>query len=118
MKNIKTNIDPDSIIKIKKEGVAAALDPTVFKDGDSYCCIFGSDPQSGVFGCGDTPEEALIDWDKNLRTHLSCAGDHDEVVEYVKAIINSIPKVVPPHVQAFYDQFRPVDRNKTRKKNK
>ncbi len=112
------NIDPDSIIDIKKEGVAAALDPTVFKDGNSYCCLLGSDPQSGVFGCGATPEEAIKDWEKNLRTHLTSAGDQDEVVKFVKAIIKSIPKVVPPHVQAFYDQFRPVDRNKIRKTNK
>lgn len=105
-------INPKSIIAIELHGVAKALQPIVFKDGNSYCCFLGTDPQIGVFGCGDTPQDAVGEWDKNLKEHLSKSDEKDEVVIYVKAVLASIPKVIPPHVQEFYDQFRPVDKTK------
>jgi hypothetical protein len=45
------------------------LRPTVYRDGNSFCCLLGADPQSGIFGCGDTPEDAMDDWD-NAYQHL------------------------------------------------
>lgn len=38
--------------------------PTVFRDGDSYCCILGIDKETGVFSCGNSIEEALQEWDR------------------------------------------------------
>ena len=38
--------------------------PKLFKEGVKYCALLGEDPQAGIFGCGDTPLDALLDWDK------------------------------------------------------
>jgi hypothetical protein len=115
MKQMKIN--SDSIIDIEFDGVAKLLNPIVFKEGNSYCCILGADPQIGVFGCGDTPQDAVNDWDNNLKEHLSKSDSDDEVVAYVKETLAAIPKVIPPHVQEFYDQFRPVDKSRIKRNN-
>ncbi|PWV56760.1 hypothetical protein [Chitinophaga sp. S165] len=38
--------------------------PTVFRDGDNYCVILGTDKETGVFSCGGSIEEALQEWDR------------------------------------------------------
>jgi hypothetical protein len=91
-------------------GAAQLLKPVVFKEGDSFCCLLGPDPQTGIFGCGPTPKQALSDWEEHLKEYLATADEDDYVLEYVNSIIakEKEPKVIPPHVQAFYDQLRPV----------
>lgn len=37
--------------------------PEVYYDGYTYCSMLGIDAEQGVFGYGDTLEEALTDWD-------------------------------------------------------
>ncbi len=107
---------PDElVVKVEYTGAAVALQPTVFVEGDSYCCLLGPDPETGVFGCGDTPDEALKDWDKNLRKRLASAQPGDEIAKYVKDVIIERVKIKAPEgvskqVQEFYDQFRPVRR--------
>lgn len=101
-------IDPTLIVPIPLTGVASVLHPTVFHEGDAYCCILGEDPVQGVFGCGNTPEEAVKDWDETLRIRLEEAQPGDEVVGYVKYVLSKLPP--PAHVQEFYDQFRPSRR--------
>ncbi len=52
-------------INYEDEHVPAAaqkLKPKLFKDGIKYCALLGADPQQGIFGCGDTPLDALNDW--------------------------------------------------------
>jgi hypothetical protein len=41
--------------------------PVVWHDEFSICVLLGSDPEFGVFGCGDTLEKALNDWSTNLE---------------------------------------------------
>lgn len=38
-----------------------------FPDGDSWCVLYGEDIQSGVAGFGDTPDDAMHDFDKAWR---------------------------------------------------
>jgi hypothetical protein len=38
--------------------------PLLYKDGNAWCCLLGTDFQIGVTGCGDTALEAMLDWDK------------------------------------------------------
>ena len=121
----KMKIPKNKLVQFNLTGSAELLQPTMFKEGDSYCCILGADPQQGVMGCGDTPEEALNEWDANLQKHLKSAPKDDQIVRYVKDLIAAKPKdivtqepeVIPPHVQEFYDQFY-SSRNKASKKNK
>jgi len=117
-------INPKQIIHMEFSGVASCLLPTVFKDGDSYCCITGSNPKTGVFGSGNTPEEAVKNWDDQLKEHLSKAGKNDEVVQYVNEILRNKASEQKneeadyksskeydderaKEVQRFYDQFKP-----------
>jgi len=65
---------------------AKKLQPMVWKDGDTFCCLLGSDPQSGIFGRGETPLLAIVDWDSRLTTRLAEASEDDEVVQYVKDV--------------------------------
>jgi hypothetical protein len=101
---------PESVINIPLSGAAKALQPILFKEGKDFCCLLGPNPQEGVFGCGNTPKQALLDWELHLKEHLATAGDKDEVVQHVKSILDKDKeeKPVPKHVQEFYDQFRPV----------
>ncbi|ACU60708.1 hypothetical protein [Chitinophaga pinensis] len=63
------------------------LHPVLFKEGDSYCCLLGPDPQAGIFGCGATPGEALTDWDEHLRERMKTPDANDEVAAYVKGVL-------------------------------
>lgn len=35
------------------------MNPTLSKDGDSWCCLYGSDLQAGIAGFGKTPAQAI-----------------------------------------------------------
>jgi hypothetical protein len=61
--------------------------PLLYKDGDSYCCVLGPDPQLGIFGCGDTPIHALLDWDKHLKDYKP-KDENDEVNLYIQRILH------------------------------
>lgn len=43
----------------------AMLRPKVYKDGNKWCVLYGENTQDGVAGFGDTPHEAVIDWEAN-----------------------------------------------------
>jgi hypothetical protein len=73
---------------------AQKLEPVVFHEGDSYCCLLGPDPQEGIFGCGDNADEAVADWEQNLRKRLQKASDDDELVQYVKDTLSASNKKV------------------------
>lgn len=39
--------------------------PSIYPDGSKWCALYGDDLQSGVAGFGDTPAEAMTDFDRN-----------------------------------------------------
>jgi len=41
------------------------LKPSMTKDGDKWCALYGTDIQTGVCGFGATPHDASIDFDLN-----------------------------------------------------
>jgi hypothetical protein len=67
---------------------AKTFQPVLFKDGNSFCCVLGPDPQEGVVGCGQTPAEALKDWDKNLQQRKTVTDKNDEVALYIQRVID------------------------------
>ncbi len=67
---------------------AEVLQPVLFKDTNRYCCILGPDPQAGIFGCGQTPEEALQDWDKQLTQRIEQARPDDKLLLFVNDFLN------------------------------
>lgn len=70
------------------------LRPVVFRDGESYCCLLGADPQSGVFRCGDTARQAIEDWEQHLQERMESNPKDDELVQYVKDTLNASNKKV------------------------
>jgi hypothetical protein len=60
------------------------LNPTVYKDGESFCCLLGPDPHQGIIGSGHTPAEAIKDWEKQVQERLAAPSENDEVAQYAK----------------------------------
>lgn len=50
--------------------LAESLKPQFFIDGDKWCCLYGENIQDGVAGFGDSPHEAVIDWNNQFKTKL------------------------------------------------
>lgn len=42
--------------------------PSIERDGDKWCALYGANLMQGVCGYGDTPAEAMADFDKNWTT--------------------------------------------------
>ncbi len=60
--------------------------PVVYQDKDVYCCVLGEDATMGIFGTGDTPEEAITDWVLAFQKRINePAKQDDEVLQYIKA---------------------------------
>ncbi len=38
------------------------LKPKLYKNGNKWCVLYGEDIQSGIAGFGETPNEAICDW--------------------------------------------------------
>lgn len=47
---------------------AVLFRPSVYADGSKWCALYGADIMSGVCGFGDTPAEAMADFDKNWQS--------------------------------------------------
>jgi hypothetical protein len=61
---------------------AKKLEPQVFYNGASYSCLFGPDPVVGIFGSGTTPEEAVIDWERDLQERIERLTEGDDAVHH------------------------------------
>lgn len=57
--------------------------PVLFHEGEIYYCLLGPDPEDGIFGYGNTTNEALINWDNHLRERIKSKDPTDEVAQYV-----------------------------------
>jgi hypothetical protein len=59
--------------------------PSVYPDGDKWCCLYGDDLQVGIAGFGDTAEQACAAFDRAWSTERTPAAalrarseaDHD-----------------------------------------
>ena len=47
--------------------------PKVCIDGNKWCALYGDNLQDGVAGFGDSPAEAMHDFDRNWYTKLPAA---------------------------------------------
>ena len=48
--------------------------PTLMPDGTKWCALFGENLQEGVAGFGDTPAEAMAEFDKAWVSQLTPAA--------------------------------------------
>lgn len=42
----------------------AMMKPTLTKDGNQWCVLYGDNLQVGIAGFGGSPYEAILDWNK------------------------------------------------------
>jgi hypothetical protein len=85
LKTVAINYESDDLPKSVKE-----LRPAVYMDGNSFCCILGPDPQTGIFGCGNDQKTALEDWDKHLKERMAISPENDDVVEFVRDNMDAV----------------------------
>lgn len=52
------------------ERPSAIYRPALSIDGNQWCALYGDDLQSGVCGFGDSPQDAMRDFDKNWCAKL------------------------------------------------
>ena len=69
MEQFTDSLTPENIIPIDYDSPdlpagVRQYKPTLYKNGTSYCCCYGPDPQTGIFGSGYSPDEALKNWNK------------------------------------------------------
>lgn len=50
---------------------SVAFKPRLSIDGDKWCALYGDNLQDGVAGFGDSPAEAMLDFDRNWNAKLS-----------------------------------------------
>jgi hypothetical protein len=55
------------IVQKQEYALISSLGLKPFKDGNQWCFLWGDNIQDGVSGFGDTPYEAMIDFDKNFH---------------------------------------------------
>jgi len=88
------NVEEEKKIKIDFEAVnlpksVKVFRPLLFHEGSEYFCVLGPSPQEGVFGSGETEEEALVNWDNNLKKCKESNNTNDEVTQYVIDTLNT-----------------------------
>ena len=44
--------------------IFSMLKPKLFIDGNQWCVLYGDDIQSGITGFGETPNKAILDWNR------------------------------------------------------
>ena len=52
--------------------------PTLFIDGNKWCALYGENVQDGVSGFGDSPELAMIDFNKNFTSKIK------QIINFIK----------------------------------
>ncbi len=50
---------------------SAIYRPALYPDGNKWCALYGTDLQEGVAGFGDSPEEAMAEFDKAWAESLA-----------------------------------------------
>jgi len=63
--NMDANVNTQQIdLLLAQQAPFMLLKPKVFLDGNKWCAMYGSNLMEGVTGWGDSPDEAMIDFNK------------------------------------------------------
>jgi len=58
------------IVQQQEFNLVSLLRPRLFIDGDQWCCLYGSNVQDGVCGFGESPIDAVYDFNKAWNRKL------------------------------------------------
>lgn len=59
----------NALIEAEEMNLVAVLKPTITKDGDKWCVLYGANLMEGVSGFGDTPRKAIYAFNKAFDTN-------------------------------------------------
>ncbi len=61
----------DEVREVRREYLRPSVlyKPTISVDGNQWCALYGADLQTGVAGFGDTPAQAMEDFDHNWHSY-------------------------------------------------
>lgn len=65
-------------------GLVRYLRPVLFRKGGGYCCLLGPNTESGILGCGSSPQKAITDWERKIADLLLNAPEADQLVTFIK----------------------------------
>jgi hypothetical protein len=68
--------------------------PLVFREGKSVFCVLGPNQEEGIFGAGQTINEALADWESNFKNRILSPDKEDEITTYILDKLNTSRKDV------------------------
>lgn len=106
---MKINKEDIITVDYKDFDIAAQkLKPVVYRDGDAVCCLSGTDPVEGVFGCGDNVADAISDWKDTLILKLDESPRYDIDAQAVRRELGIPDKPVSDHIKEWNAQFRPA----------
>ena len=66
--------------KLTEEVMCSQRPSTIFRpvialDGNKWCALYGDNPQEGIAGFGDSPADAMVDFDKQWNTKIGDSHD-------------------------------------------
>lgn len=64
---------------------SAVFKPRLSVDGDKWCALYGENLQYGVAGFGDSPADAVWDFDRNWGAKLPAQKPDSRVEEVLRA---------------------------------
>lgn len=61
----------DEVTEVRRECLRPCVlyKPTISVDGNQWCALYGLDLQTGIAGFGDTPAQAMEDFDRNWYSY-------------------------------------------------
>jgi hypothetical protein len=84
-KNAKIELnynDPDLPTPVRQ------FKPVLFKEGNSFCMVLGPYPQEGVFGCGNTANQAIKDWEHHFNNEIENPTEGNEMTRFILDSLN------------------------------
>jgi len=74
-------MDSDKTTRIHSDyTLFALLKPRIFIDGNKWIVLYGENIQDGVAGCGDSPHEAVLDFNQNWNKKLPAIGGSEDFI--------------------------------------
>jgi predicted RNase H-like HicB family nuclease len=65
---------------------AISLQPELMKQEEGYSCSWSTDTGAEITGNGETPEDALQNWDKALQDHLRQTNSNKKLADQLAEI--------------------------------
>jgi len=74
------SVNPNNKIEIdynRYDQAVQKLKPVLYLDGTTFCCLSGPDRETGIFGNGNTLEEAIQNWRSALEERFKRINGED-----------------------------------------